>query len=84
MQSLTQAASGWHVHLRNGRRLSAESVVIALGAWSPSLLKPLGVSMPMVRKRGYHTHYKADRLPHRPLFDVAASALYCPMSRGFG
>ncbi|TGV11421.1 FAD-binding oxidoreductase [Mesorhizobium sp. M8A.F.Ca.ET.173.01.1.1] len=82
VRSLTQPASGWHVHLRSGRRLSAENVVIALGAWSPSVLKPLGVSIPMVRKRGYHRHYKADRLPGRPLFDVAASALYCPMTKG--
>lgn len=82
VESLTQPVSGWHVHLRNGRRLSAENVVIALGAWSPSVLKPLGVSIPMVRKRGYHRHYQADRLPGRPLFDVAASALYCPMTKG--
>ncbi|RUX71622.1 FAD-binding oxidoreductase [Mesorhizobium sp. M7A.F.Ca.US.006.04.2.1] len=82
VRSLTQPASGWHVHLRNGRRLATENIVIALGAWSPSLLRPLGVSMPMIRKRGYHRHYKADRLPGRPLFDVAAAALYCPMSQG--
>jgi D-amino-acid dehydrogenase len=36
----------------------------------------------MVRKRGYHRHYYADRLPGRPLFDVAVSALYCPMRQG--
>lgn len=82
VQSLTQSASGWRISLRNAPQLSAENVVVALGAWSPSLLKPLGVVAHMLRKRGYHRHYKAKYVPSRPMFDVTVSALYCPMTRG--
>ncbi len=32
----------------------ADAVVIAAGAWSLSLLKPLGLDLPLIAERGYH------------------------------
>ncbi len=34
--------------------LVAERVVVAAGAWSMSLLKPLGLKLPLIAERGYH------------------------------
>lgn len=78
----SKVGQGWQVALSGGASLGAQHVVIALGAWSPELLKPLGYAIPMLRKRGYHQHFKMAEPPTRPLFDVAASALYCPMKQG--
>lgn len=36
-----------------GERFPAETVVIAAGAWTPTLLKPLGVDMPIAAGKGY-------------------------------
>jgi len=32
----------------------ADSVVVAAGAWSASLVKPLGLKLPLIAERGYH------------------------------
>jgi D-amino-acid dehydrogenase len=43
----------WTVHTDHGA-LAAERVVVAAGAWSLRLLKPLGVRVPLEAERGYH------------------------------
>ena len=35
-------------------RHEAETVVVAAGAWSMTLLKPLGLRLPLIAERGYH------------------------------
>ena len=39
-----------------GRR-EAETVVVAAGAWSLKLVKPLGLKLPLIAERGYHITY---------------------------
>ena len=34
--------------------LEADAVVIAAGAWSSALLRPLGLNLPLIAERGYH------------------------------
>ena len=34
--------------------LAASAVVVAAGAWTPALLQPLGLNLPLVAERGYH------------------------------
>ncbi|MGO1119085.1 NAD(P)/FAD-dependent oxidoreductase [Rhodovibrionaceae bacterium A322] len=38
----------------SGGKLSARQVVLAAGAWSARLLKPLGINIPLESERGYH------------------------------
>lgn len=45
--------SGWRVATAGGD-VGARSVVIAAGAWSSSLLQPLGYRVPLETARGYH------------------------------
>ena len=40
--------------LRDGRLLRADSLVLAGGAWSAQLLRPLGIHIPLEAERGYH------------------------------
>ncbi len=34
--------------------LQAQAVAVAAGAWTPRLLRPLGLALPLVAERGYH------------------------------
>lgn len=79
--SLRQAGSGWCID-GDGRPIEAEHAVVALGPWSPPMLRPLGYRIPMVRKRGYHRHYKAPRPLNLPLLDAANGYVLAPMTRG--
>lgn len=38
-------------------QMAAETVVIAAGAWSLALVKPLGLRLPLIAERGYHITY---------------------------
>lgn len=79
--SLTETAIGWTVHTESGA-VTAEQVIVALGPWSPELLKRFGYHIPMVYKRGYHGHYQATTDLNRPFLDVANGVLAAPMNRG--
>ncbi len=58
VQRLTPAESAtWRLQTDLGE-LSADSVVLAAGAWSPRLLQPLGVRLPLAAERGYHLTFE--------------------------
>ncbi|NYZ14578.1 FAD-binding oxidoreductase [Azospirillum sp. RWY-5-1] len=68
-----------------GWRVAGESVehaVVALGPWSPDLLKTLGYHVPMVRKRGYHRHYDGNHGLSRPMLLADHSVVLSPMLTG--
>ncbi len=78
-RSLARAGAGWQVD-----SVTAPEAVVALGAWSPVVTKPLGYDPPIFVKRGYHMHYKPDGnagLNHA-VFDVAHGYMLAPMRRG--
>jgi len=82
-RTLARSGAGWSVQAETGPVTAAEAVV-ALGAWSPVVTKPLGYAPPIFVKRGYHMHYKPDGnagLNHA-VFDVAHGYMLAPMRRG--
>jgi D-amino-acid dehydrogenase len=79
--TLQHTAKGWQI-LTNEGELKAEQVVVALGPWSPELLKRFGYRIPMVYKRGYHGHFNAPKILQRPFLDVANGVLAAPMVKG--
>ncbi|QTL04777.1 FAD-binding oxidoreductase [Aquabacter sp. L1I39] len=76
-RTLARTGAGWQVA---GEQ--AEQIVVALGPWSPELLRPLGYRMPMVRKRGYHRHYSGATHLRRPLLLADHSVVLAPMRDG--
>lgn len=54
--SLARAGEGWRVTCASSTH-SARRVVVAMGAWSAELLKPLGISVPLAAERGYHLEF---------------------------
>jgi glycine/D-amino acid oxidase-like deaminating enzyme len=52
--------------LANGARLEADLVVMAAGAGSARLLRPLGSDVPLIAERGYHIQAEAPAWPNMP------------------
>jgi D-amino-acid dehydrogenase len=83
IKAIVPDGPGWHVVLADGE-ISARHVVVALGPWSPDLLRPLGYRVPMAYERGYHREFKPNpaRSLQRPIHDAEGSFLMTPMEQG--
>jgi D-amino-acid dehydrogenase len=75
------AKGGWEVQASCGR-IDAEAAVVALGPWSPDLLRRFGYRFPMVRKRGYHQRFAGGKKLDLPLQDPAFGYVMVPMAEG--
>lgn len=75
MKLIPEANGGWMV-LTNVGNHRAEKIIVAAGAWSGQLLKPLGIKLPLETERGYHA-----MLPE-PSISLKLPILH--KSRGFG
>lgn len=80
-RTLEETTSGWSLDTVEGR-IEASSVVVSLGPWSPELLDKFGYRVPLVRKRGYHLHYRGGTLLDLPLIDTALGYVMAPMAKG--
>jgi D-amino-acid dehydrogenase len=79
--TLATKGSGWTVKTGDGQA-EAEQVVFALGPWSGDVLKRFGHRFPMVRKRGYHMHYRSPQPLRAPVMDTEFGYVLAPMARG--
>ena len=59
-----------------------DNVVLACGAWTPQLLKPLGVHLPMMVERGYLQKFYSDSAPRRPFLDADCGFVVSPRPGG--
>lgn len=71
----------------SGQMLHAAFCVLAAGAWSARLLRPLGLRIPMAAERGYHVQMQmapgAKSPPlGRPAHDAGGGYVMAPMSGG--
>jgi D-amino-acid dehydrogenase len=57
---------------------------VALGPWSPDVLEPLGIKVPLGIKRGYHRHFdaKGNASLTRPVIDTEIGYALTPMEQG--
>jgi len=53
VRRLRPVSDGVEIVLEDGATVDAQRVVVAAGAWSASLLAPLGVRVPLIGERGY-------------------------------
>lgn len=60
-----QGGSVRAVTLADGRRLEADGVVVATGAWSGPLARQLGLRIPLETQRGYHVTVQSTNLALR-------------------
>jgi D-amino-acid dehydrogenase len=80
---LEQHAGGWRVAGAGGATVARE-VVVALGPWSDLVFAPLGYSIPLAVKRGYHLHLapRGNAVLNHPVLDSDLGYLLAPMNRG--
>ncbi len=82
-RTLEQVTSGWRVAGSDGAA-AAREVVVALGPWSDLVFGPLGYSIPLDVKRGYHLHLRprGNAVLHHPVLDTDLGYLLAPMNGG--
>ncbi len=82
-RTLEQTSAGWRVAGLEGAVTSRE-IVVALGPWSDLVFRPLGYSIPLAVKRGYHLHLKSrgNAVLNHPVLDSDMGYLLAPMNRG--
>jgi D-amino-acid dehydrogenase len=82
-RSLHRAGAGWRVETAQGP-VDAQDVVVALGPWSPDVLAPLGIHLPLAIKRGYHRHFwpVGNARLTRPVVDTERGYVLAPMDQG--
>jgi D-amino-acid dehydrogenase len=82
-RTLEQAGGRWRVNGPEGGA-SAREVVVALGPWSDLVFRPLGYSIPLGVKRGYHLHLapRGNAVLNHPVLDSDLGYLLAPMNRG--
>jgi D-amino-acid dehydrogenase len=82
-RTLEQDPGGWRVAGPEGAVIARE-VVVAMGPWSDQVFRPLGYSIPLSVKRGYHLHLapRGNAMLHHPVLDSDQGYLLAPMNRG--
>jgi D-amino-acid dehydrogenase len=82
-RTLEQTDGGWRMSGPEGAA-SAREVVVALGPWSDLVFRPLGYSIPLGVKRGYHLHLapRGNAVLNHPVLDSDLGFLLAPMNRG--
>ncbi len=83
VNDLSREGGGWKMTSDHGALL-AHKLVLCLGAWTPSLLTPLGYRNPLAIERGYHSVFNPaeGKKLARPVFDVDGSYVIAPMQMG--
>jgi D-amino-acid dehydrogenase len=67
--------------LADGRKLAADAVVVALGAYSPKFLRPYGVSIPVYPAKGYSATYQLGEASLAPRVSLTDDAVKIVISR---
>ena len=82
-RSLHRANAHWRVETAEGP-LDAAQAVVALGPFAPEVLSPLGITLPLGIKRGYHRHYRGagNAALARPVVDMEIGYCLAPMDQG--
>ena len=82
-RTLTRDGGRWRIATDAGP-LDTSQVVLALGPWSPDVLVPLGIRLPLAVKRGYHRHFRpnGNAALGRPVLDADRGYCLAPMAQG--
>src|SRR3954465_6668590 len=82
-RTLEQHDASWRIAGSDGAIIARE-IVVALGPWSDQVFRPLGYSIPLAVKRGYHLHLapRGNAVLNHPVLDSDMGFLLAPMNRG--
>ena len=68
--------------LFNAGEQAFSKLIIATGAWSKKLIKPLGYKLPLDTERGYHLNLRQPNPISRPVASAERKFIMTPMSNG--
>jgi D-amino-acid dehydrogenase len=82
-RTLHRAGANWRVDTAHGP-LDARDAVVALGPFTPDVVDPLGLKLPLTVKRGYHRQFRAagNSGLARPVLDAEMGYCLAPMQDG--
>jgi len=77
-----QSDGSWQI-LNDQQPVNCKRLVLAAGAWSAQLLKPLGVHVPMVAERGYHVRFADPGVElNHSVMDAEMKIVFSSMEEG--
>lgn len=81
---IESSSEGAGVRLADGRHLRGGHLLVATGAWTPRLLAPLGLRIPIQPGKGYSiTYSRPQQAPRRPLVLKEVSVCVTAWDSGF-
>jgi D-amino-acid dehydrogenase len=83
-RTLQRAGDNWIMTTAGQGELHGRYAVLALGPWTPDVLEPMGIKLPLAVKRGYHWHFqpRGNAGLNRPVVDVEFGYCVAPMEQG--
>ena len=82
VMKLIPGVDGWKL-LTSKANVTAKTVVVCAGAWSKTLLNPLGVRIPLETERGYHLQLGTPSIPIAlPIIHRERGLAITPMAEG--
>ncbi len=82
IQRIRRVEDNWDV-ICEGETLQAKRIVLCMGAWTPGLLKNLGISVPLMAERGYHVEFGDPGIEiYNSVMDVDAKVVASSMEGG--
>jgi D-amino-acid dehydrogenase len=81
--AVTSAESGISLQTESGNRIEADHLVVAAGAWSNSITQQLDYTVPMIGKRGYHSHISDPGIKlEYPVMSISRAFVMTPLEDG--
>jgi len=81
--AVTSAESGISLQTESGNRIEADHLVVAAGAWSNSITRQLDYRLPLIGKRGYHSHINDPGISlDYPVMSISRAFVMTPLVDG--
>lgn len=77
---IVRDSSSFKVELSGGEALTADAIVVAAGAYSPRLVRPLGIRIPVYPAKGYSLTITMDGWENRPRHIMGDMDLHAGMN----
>ena len=82
VRALSRSEDGWIIE-SDDERFQSQTVILAMGAWSGDILKPLGYTLPLITERGYHVEFPDPGLEvSHSVMDADAACIASTMENG--
>jgi len=83
VSTVTSSDTQLSLQTESGRRIEADKLVVAAGAWSNSIAEQLDCKVPMIAKRGYHSMISNPGIELQcPVMSLSRAFVMTPMADG--